>query len=130
MSLVNIINEFIVTDVSKSVKIYEENLGFSTVATDGNPITWAQLENGKMTIMFNSYDDVKASISGYPAKTNSSNLIMFEYDNPDEIKQIYNTLKAKNLEFFNDYTETDYGKIEFGIYDLDKNMILFSGPAR
>ena len=96
MSLVNIINEFIVTDVSKSVKFYEENLGFSTIATDGNPITWAQLENGKTTIMFNSYDDVKASISGYPAKTNSSNLIMFEYDNPDEIKQLFNTLKAKN----------------------------------
>ena len=130
MGLVNIINEFIVTDVSKSIKFYEENLGFSTVATDGNPITWAELENGKMTIMFNSYDDVKSSISGYPTKTNSSNLIMFEYDNSDEIKHIYSNLKAKNLEFFTDYTETDYGKIEFGIYDLDKNMILFSGPAR
>ena len=25
-----------------------------------------------------------------------------------------------------EYTETEYGKIEFGIYDLDKNIILVS----
>lgn len=37
----------------------------------------------------------------------------------------------KNVEiilyyFFKDYTKTDYGKIEFGIFDLDKNMIIVS----
>ena len=29
-----------------------------------------------------------------------------------------------------DYTETDYGKVEFGIYDPDRNMIIVSFLAQ
>lgn len=76
--------------------------------------------------MLENYNIVKNSISNYPSKVNNSNLIKFEYDNLEEIKELYNILKHNDIDFFMEYTETDYGKVEFGIFDLDKNMILVS----
>ena len=130
MKIKNIINEFIVKNVEDSIKFYEEYFGFKTTMTDGNPIVWAQLENGNYTIMFNSYDDIKGALKDYPEKSNTSNIVMFEYENPEDLKQIYETFKSKNIEFFEEYTVTDYGKIEFGIYDLDKNLIMISAMEK
>ena len=42
----------------------------------------------------------------------------------------YETLKSNNVEFFDSYHETDYGKVEFGIYDLDRNMIIVSAEIK
>ena len=53
---------------------------------------------------------------------------MFEYSNANEVKSLYEKLKSNNVEFFEDYTETDYGKVELGIYDIDRNMIIISAP--
>ena len=130
MKIKNIINEFIVKNVEDSIKFYEENFGFRTTMTDGNPIVWAQLENGNYTIMFNSYDDIKGALNDYPEKANTSNIVMFEYENVEDLKQIYENFKNKNIEFFEEYTVTDYGKIEFGIYDLDKNLIMISAMEK
>ena len=76
--------------------------------------------------MLEEYDTVKNSISNYPNKVNSSNLIKFEYNELEEIKELYEILKENDIEFFMEYTETDYGKAEFGILDTDRNMILIS----
>lgn len=126
MSLTSIINELIVENVQKSIKFYEDNFKFKTDITEGEPITWAQLKKDKVIIMLENYDIVKNSINNYPIKVNNSNLIKFEYDNLEEIKELYNNLKHNDIKFFMEYTETDYGKAEFGVFDLDKNMILVS----
>ena len=126
MSLVNIINELVVSDVSKSVKFYEDNFGFNLEDSFGEPIVWAMVKKDNIVLMFEDYNEACNEMKNYPPKVNSSNLIMFEYSDQDSAKNLYELLKRNNVEFFKDYTETDYGKIEFGIYDLDKNMILVS----
>ena len=55
----------------------------------------------------------------------SCNLIKFEYDDYNEFKNLYYNCK-ETCSFFIDYNETDYGKIEFGVLDIDDNMILIS----
>ena len=126
MSLTSIINELIVENVQKSIKFYEDNFNFKTDITEGEPIIWAQLKKDGVIIMLENYDIVKNSISNYPSKVNNSNLMKFEYDNLEEIKELYNVLKHQDIKFFMEYTETNYGKAEFGVFDLDKNMILVS----
>lgn len=39
---------------------------------------------------------------------------------------MYKDLKLKDIEFFMELKQTEYGTIEFGVYDLDKNMIIVS----
>lgn len=126
MSLVNVVNELVVSNVSDSVKFYENNFGFSLEDSFGEPIIWAMLKKDNVVLMFEDYNEACNEMNNYPPKVNSSNLIMFEYSDQESAKNLYNLLKENNVEFFKDYTETDYGKIEFGIYDLDKNMILVS----
>ena len=126
MSLISIINELVVSNVDDSMRFYEENFGFNIEITDGIPITWVQMKKDNQVIMLEEYNEVKGSINNFPSKTNSSNLIKFEYDNVEEISILYKKLKEINVEFFMEYTKTDYGKVEFGVYDLDKNMIIIS----
>lgn len=126
MSLAMIINEFTVENVENSIKFYEENLKFETEITEGKPITWVRLRKDEVIIMLEDYNAVKKSISNYPNKVNSSNLIKFEYDELKEIEELHKNLKQNDIEFFMEYTKTDYGKVEFGILDPDKNMILIS----
>lgn len=126
MSLNSIVNELVVEDVQKSIKFYEDNFKFKIELTDGSPITWVQLEKDGIRIMLEDYNSVKSEIKNYPSKVSTSNLIKFEYTNIQEVEEIYNIVKRNNVSFFMDYTKTDYGKVEFGIYDVDKNMILIS----
>ena len=126
MSLVNIINELAVSNVANSIKFYEDNFGFAVEFTEGTPVTWAQIKKDDLIMMLEDYNVVKNEIEQYPEKTNSSNLIKFEYSSVEEVKNLYSTLKKQGVSFFNDYTKTDYGKVEFGVYDLDNNMILIS----
>lgn len=125
MSL-NIINELVVENVQNSIQFYENNFNFTTEMKEEEPITWAQLKNNEAIIMLEDYNTVKSEISNYPSKVHNSNLIKFEYSEIKEIKELYKTLKQNNIEFFMEYTETDYGKAEFGILDPDKNLILIS----
>ena len=126
MSLISIVNEFVVENVQNSIQFYEKNFKFITEMTEGEPVTWAELRKDGIIIMLESYDTVKNEISNYPSKVNSSNLIKFEYSDHKEIKDLYKELKQNNIGFFEEYTETDYGKAEYGVLDPDKNMILIS----
>lgn len=126
MSLVKIINELAVSNVSDAAKFYEEYFGFTMEASEGYPIIWAQLANGSAALMLEDYGAAKKEMPDFPEKTKSSNLLMLEYDNSGEVANLYEDLAKKGAKFFKDYEETDYGKVEFGVYDLDGNMILVS----
>ena len=125
MSLTNIINELIVENLEESIRFYTNFFGFEVEETNGNPINWVQLKKDKVRIMLEDYKNTKELIKNIE-KTNSYNQIILDYDNLEEAKEIYRKLKANNIKFFVDYYEADYGKAEFGIYDLDNNMILIS----
>lgn len=126
MSLINIINEFTVSNINDSIIFYKDIFDFEVEYTDGNPITWVQIKKDNMRIMLEDYQTVKKEINVFSEKVASSNLIKFEYDNLDEFIILYNNCKTHKCSFFMDYTETEYGKIEFGILDIDNNMILIS----
>jgi uncharacterized glyoxalase superfamily protein PhnB len=126
MAIINIINEFTVNDIKKAVEFYKSNFNFEIDQTDGNPITWVQMKKENIIIMLEDYKEVCEEIYKFPVKTNTSNLVKFKYDNDKEIKQMYKDLKLKDIEFFMELKQTEYGTIEFGVYDLDKNMIIVS----
>ena len=80
--------------------------------------------------MLQDYDEAKKEISSIPKKTSSSNLIRFEFDNARIVEDIYASLKRDDADICIDFTKTDYGKIELGVYDLDRNMIIVSAPDK
>lgn len=126
MSLINIINELIVSNIEASKNFYINIFNFEIEYTDGNPINWYQLKKNNTKIMLEDYSTVKEEMKNFPSKVDSSNLLKFEYDNLQEFDNLYEKCRNNSVLFFKDYTKTDYGKIEFGIFDLDKNMIIVS----
>lgn len=130
MCLVSIVNELVVKNVKKSIEFYEINFGFLVEFTDGNPVNWAQLKKDNIVLMLEEYETVKKEINIFPKKTDSSNLIKFQYSDVCEVKSLNEILKSNKIEFFDPYHETDYGKAEFGIYDPDRNMIIVSAEIK
>ena len=76
--------------------------------------------------MFHDYGLICEEYSNYPEKYPASNIIMFKYESKEEAKKIYDLLKVNDIEMFSDWTETDYGSVEFIINDLEGNKILIS----
>lgn len=126
MSLINIINELTVSNIEASLKFYISIFDFEIEYSWGNPITWYQLKKDNVRIMLEDYNTVKEEVDSFPQKADSSNLIKFEFDNLQEFESLYRKCKNNSVLFFMDYTKTEYGKIEFGIFDLDRNMIVVS----
>ena len=128
MALV-IISELTVSDIEKSIKFYTTYFGFKVKLAEGEPLSWVQLDGDGAILMLQDYDEAKKEISSIPKKTSSSNLIRFEFDNAGDTKEVYASLKRDGIRIFIDYAKTDYGKIEFGAYDPDGNMIIVSAPS-
>lgn len=126
MSLINIVNELTTSNINGVINFYKDIFGFKIEFQEGTPITWVQLRKDNVRMMVEDYQTVKKEMKKFPPKNNSSNLIKFEYDNFDEFQKIYEKCKTNMCSFFMDYTEMKYGKIEFGVIDEDKNMILVS----
>ena len=118
-----IVIEFVVSDIFKSSEFYTKYLGFTIEFTEYDPISWMQLRNGNTIIMLVTYDYTKKDIIGFKKNTKSTNLYKFCYDSLDKVKELYSILKKDNKKFFLDYRKADY-RYEFGVYDDDDNMIL------
>lgn len=73
--------------------------------------------------MLEDYNEVTKEIKNFPKKTNSSNLIKFEYNNLDEFNTIYKKYKDNSCLFFKEHAKIEYGKIEFGIFDFDNKLV-------
>ena len=129
MALV-IISELTVSDIEKSIKFYTTYFGFKVKLAEGEPLSWVQLDGDGAILMLQDYDEAKKEIGSMPKKASSSNLIRFEFDNARIVEDIYASLKRDGADIFIDFTKTDYGKIELGVYDLDRNMIIVSAPDK
>ena len=126
IELLEIINEFTVSNIDTSIKFYTNYFNFELIETYGNPITWSKLKKDNCTIMLESYNEVIKEIENYPKKVPSSNLIKFKYQNHKQVLNIYNNLLKDNINLFMKLKETDYASVEFGVYDPDNNMIIVS----
>ena len=126
MELIEIVNELVVKDINKTIEFYKKYLTFEIIETDGNPITWVKMKKDNCTIMFETYEEVCNEIKNFPKMTETSNLIKFKYDNETVLMTLYNKLRDDNIPLFMEIKKTEYGSIEFGIFDPDKNMIIIS----
>lgn len=126
IELLEIINELTVANIKESLKFYNNYFNFEIVETTGNPITWAKLKKDNCYIMLERYDEVLYEISNYPKKVSTSNIIKFKYKNKKNVLEIYQKIKNNNIPLLMEIKETEYGTIEFGVYDLDKNIIIIS----
>ena len=127
MKLVEIENELVVDDVEKSLMFYETIFGYKLIDSYGEPIVWAKIKKDNCTMMLQSYKEICNEINNYPKKTNTSNIIMFRFDNKNRLLELYNEIKENKINIFLEYNETEYGNIEFGILDPDNNRIIISG---
>lgn len=126
MELLEVINELVVKDINKTIEFYEKYLNFEIIDTDGNPISWAKMKKDECFIMFENYEEVCKEIKNYPNKTETSNIIKFKYANEQILMNLYNKLCDDNIHLFMELKKTEYGSIEFGVFDPDKNMIILS----
>ncbi len=127
MKLLEINNELIVNDINKSIDFYKEYFDFKVVEEYGEPVNWVKMQKDECIIMFESYEQICEEIKGYPNNGKNSNLIMFKYEEKDSLLDMYYRFKNNNIKIFSKYNETDYGSVEFGVYDPDGNMILIQG---
>ena len=126
MKLLEVINEFTVENIEESVNFYSRYFGFEVIEEDGNPLTWVKMRKDNAIIMLESYNQVVKEIKNYPNKVRTSNLIKFKYDNKVEVTNLYNKFLENKVYIFMDLKNTEYGALEFGVVDLDGNMIIVS----
>ena len=126
MKLLEIINEFTVENIEESINFYSRYFGFEIIEEDGNPLTWVKMRKDNSVIMLESYNQVVKEIKNYPNKVRTSNLIKFKYDNKEEVTNLYNKFLENKVYIFMDLKNTEYGALEFGVVDLDGNMIIVS----
>ncbi len=123
---IEIINEFVVNEINKTVDFYMEYFDFKIVETDGDPITWCKMRKEDCYIMFEEYKEVCIEIPNFPENVSSSNLIKFKLSSRNDIEKLYKKIKDNHISIFMELKETAYGSLEFGILDPDKNMIILS----
>ena len=44
MQLLEVVNEFVVNDINKTIDFYSKYFNFEIVETDGKPITWIKMK--------------------------------------------------------------------------------------
>lgn len=126
MELLEIINELVVDNIDKSVDFYKKYFSFQVIEKDGTPISWVKMKKDNCVIMFESYKQVSKEIDNYPKKAIPYNLIKFKYKDKAVLSNLYTKFQNDNINFFMKWTNTEYGNIEFGIFDPDENMIIIS----
>ena len=119
----NIVIEFVVKDIFKASDFYTKYFGFEIEFSQYEPVSWMQLKNGNTRLMLVTYDFAKSDLNDFKKYTQSTNLYKFQFDDLEEVKEIYNNLKNDNKEVFLDLRKADY-RYEFGVFDEDKNMIM------
>ena len=116
----DIVIEFVVSDIFKSSEFYTKYLGFEIEYAEYEPISWMQLKNQNSCIMLVTYDYATKDIPKFKEFSLSTNLYKFRYNSLDKIKEIYENLKRDNKKIFLDLRKSDF-RYEFGIYDYKSN---------
>ncbi len=122
-----LIIELIVKDIKKSTDYYCKYFDFKVDMKfpDNDDFTWIQLTNNNNKIMMQDYNETKKEINNLPNSV-SSNIMLLKYNDVSKLKEIYNMIISDNIKIFMDIKETEYGTVEFGVFDPDNNMIIVS----
>lgn len=113
-----------VHSVSSTIEFYQK-LGFKPVMTvpeDGADPIWAMLQNGNISLMFESFKSIEGRLPEISRQPGGSLLLYIKVKN---IKGLYESLKDQ-VEILHGLTTTFYGATEFSIVDLNSYVITFA----
>lgn len=122
----NITINIMVESVSDTIKFYKETLGFDvelTVPEEGEILNFAIIKKDSISIMIESKE---ALVEEYQVLDTKEIKPMFTlFINVNDVEMLYSELKDK-VTIAKDIHKTFYGKLEFAIFDNNKNILTFS----
>ena len=105
---------FIVNDLEKARDFYVDKLGFEVSFEWGEPLTYLGIKRNDVEIHLSS----SSNSTQEPGKGTIS---IFT----DEVDDLYENCKRKGVETTIEPADRDYGLRDFGVKDLDGNIINF-----
>lgn len=124
MKIKELIPELLVENIQKSLKFYQEVLGFKSeiIFPEKNPI-FVQVSKDNFHIMLYNRSDFQKEIPKLKKiKMGGSTLLYFKVK---QIKDFYEQVKDK-VKIIQSIHETDYGSTEFTIEDCNGYLLTFS----
>lgn len=127
----NIVPELGVLSVLESVRFYTDLFEaklLESVPDDNGGFIWAEIDVYGSSLMFEEVNTLLSEFIGIDASSFSSlkGCIVFRVSGKEMVKNIYEKVCLRKVRIAMEWKETDYGTTEFGIYDLDENIILLS----
>lgn len=126
MMVKKIIPDLIVDDVNRQVRLYKEDLGFTTVSTypKGGSLQWALMENKQrdMQVMFEKQSAVMGEITALKDRAAGGRLTY--YAEVEDIDAVYERI-SKRMKIVTDIYATSYGMDEFVAQDSKGYVIVF-----
>lgn len=110
---------FIVNDPEKARDFYVEKLGFEVSFEWGVPITYLGIKRNDVEIHLNSS-------SNSTQQPGNGTISIFT----DEVDNLYENYRSKGVETTIEPADRDYGLRDFGVTDLDGNIINFGCNVR
>ncbi len=104
----------IVTDLVKAKNFYVDKLGFDVSFEWGEPLTYLGVELNNVEIHLNAS-------TNSPREAGQGIVSIFT----DEVDNLYENLVSNNVEITIEPSDREYGLRDFGIKDLDGNIIYF-----
>jgi uncharacterized glyoxalase superfamily protein PhnB len=126
MKLKALTPNLIVEDVNKTVKYYQETLGFKLGLTlpESGTLDFAIMSLDDVTIMFQS---MKGFVEAFPEyKGQKTGGTLFLYIDVINVDEVYKRVKDAKAEIIVDMNETFYGTKEFSIKDCDGYLLIFA----
>ena len=115
-----------VKDMQATIDFYNI-LGFEvtmSVPSESNPkdLVWAMMTNGKVNMMFQTYDSLGSNLPQISRQDGASLLL---YINVTNIRDYYNSIQSQVL-VLQDLNKTFYGATEFAISDINNYVLVFA----
>ena len=108
---------FPVQDIEKSIEFYRDKLGFDVTFEWGEPVQYAVLKSGDVSVHLVVKDDPK-----YQPSSVHTALYVFVHD----VDEVYEELKANGASITNEIADRDYGMRDFDITDPDGFQLCFA----
>lgn len=106
---------FHVSDIEQSMVYYVKKLGFKVTFTWDEPISYAVLKRGEVSLHLAAHEQLNNTQKPGPG------LYVFVHD----VDQVYQEFKDKGVIFHLDIADRDYHMRDFDIKDPDGNIIAF-----
>jgi uncharacterized glyoxalase superfamily protein PhnB len=113
-----------VSDIKATIAFYEL-LGFNvamSVPETGDDLVWAMMTNGKVTMMFQTYESMADELPEI-SRTDGGSLLL--YINLKDIKAFFEQIKEK-VTVLKGLETTFYGATEFSIKDNNGYVLTFA----